>query len=310
MISEKTRTESILNVSCLICGASYDSRASFHCPKCSYPILHFTYNMDAVKPLINRRRETFKIDESKQYQNEVIFKLNDLIQLTEKAPSMANLESAPPYLKSGELSEALRAVWMQLVEQYESDTDNQQTQTNKKTQNKNVEEDRFENVKPGQSIAMGKFNNKPIKWIILERKGDKILVISDEVLDWLPFNNERNRMITWKDCTLRTWLNCDFYLTAFSEKERKAIEYTVVKNQPIGNKNLDTTDQLFLLSDYEVQIHKSIPKVSMNWHLRSLASSGRNHFIADSLKLSGDFTESRGVRPAMLLDLNHLKLKR
>ena len=307
MIADNSYTETKIMVRCLICDTGYDSRVSLSCPKCNYPKLYFTYDIDAVCPMINRRKEAYRVDASKQYQNDVLFKLNELIQLTAKAPTMANMDSAPSYLKTGEMSSALKAVWMQLVEKYESDTEQ------KGSQNEGSES------RLGQSIIMGRYNNQDLKWIILEKKDNKILVISDDVIEWLPFNNRRNKIITWKDCTLRTWLNSDFYLTAFSEKEKKAIEYSVVKNQTIEDKNMDTIDWVFLLSVEDVKMYRNIiPYISMDWHLRDLTSTSfksnfmMSFFINFRLKwvwTMGDVTESRGVRPAMWLNLDNLMLK-
>lgn len=317
MISEKTSTGTKQIVKCVVCGARCDSRASLRCPECNYPILHFTYDSAAVSPVINRRKEAYRVDASKKYQNEVFIKLKELIQLTAEAPNMANLDNAPSYLKTGEMSRELDEVWIHLVEDRRSDPKPRKTQTqtnNQRTdQSGKVKRDRIarnENIRPGQTISMGRFNNKVLKWVILEKENNKILVICDDVIEWLPFNNVRNKTVTWKDCTLRIWLNSDFYLTAFSEKEKKAIEYSVVENQAIGDTNRDTIDCVFLLSYHEMLKYKNIPDVSMDWHLRSLASYGKNHYITDSLMIFGDFTESRGVRPAMWLNLNSLKLRK
>ena len=66
-----------------------------------------------------------------------------------------------------------------------------------------------------------------------------------------PYNEEWTD-VTWETCTLRTWLNEDFYTTAFSKKERGYIAETLVKNEDnpeygtVGGN--DTRDKVFLLS--------------------------------------------------------------
>lgn len=93
-----------------------------------------------------------------------------------------------------------------------------------------------------------------IEWRILAKEDSKILVISNEALDCLPYNMERT-YITWKYCTLRKWLNEDFLNEAFSVEEQKKIQNTNVTadKNPYhdtypGNA---TEDKVFLLSDNE-----------------------------------------------------------
>ena len=58
--------------------------------------------------------------------------------------------------------------------------------------------------------------------------------------------------VTWETCTLRTWLNNDFYNAAFDDTEKSIIAETTLKNAGNGNYNVpggnDTVDKVFLLS--------------------------------------------------------------
>ena len=90
-----------------------------------------------------------------------------------------------------------------------------------------------------------------IEWLVLDKQDNKILVISRYGLDTKPYNKER-KDITWEKCTLRSWLNSDFYNAAFSADEKKAIVQTEVSadKNPVYSTNPgnDTTDKVFLLS--------------------------------------------------------------
>ena len=100
-------------------------------------------------------------------------------------------------------------------------------------------------------ISNGK---EPIEWQVLERDGDKVLVISKYALDAQPYNTEWED-VTWETCTLRTWLNETFLNEAFSEAEQTIIQTTEVP----ANRNPDwSTDpgnateyKIFLLSIIE-----------------------------------------------------------
>lgn len=66
------------------------------------------------------------------------------------------------------------------------------------------------------NISNGKEN---IEWRVLAKENNRILGISDKALDCKPFN-ETKENVTWRTCTLRKWLNDDFFNSAFSNAEK------------------------------------------------------------------------------------------
>lgn len=94
-----------------------------------------------------------------------------------------------------------------------------------------------------------------IAWIVLEKENNKILVISDKVLDSQLYNTS-NTDVTWENCSLRAWLNGAFLHAAFSSAEQAMIADTNVlpeKNPEYGtDPGNATTDQVFLLGINEV----------------------------------------------------------
>ena len=103
---------------------------------------------------------------------------------------------------------------------------------------------------------MGVFNEKQeIEWIVLDKNGVSLLLISKYALDCKQYN-EKFSLVTWEDCTLRKWLNKTFINDAFSEEEQKLIQTTTVnaESNPSYDTNAgsDTKDKVFLLSIQEV----------------------------------------------------------
>ena len=110
----------------------------------------------------------------------------------------------------------------------------------------------------------------PIQWNILTRDGSKALLLSTYGLDSMPYN-ETDEAVTWETCTLRKWLNRDFFNMAFSEEEKCKIQMSHIKNienpeyhTPGGN---DTDDRIFLLSAdeavmYMTQFERQLTKTS------------------------------------------------
>ena len=103
-------------------------------------------------------------------------------------------------------------------------------------------------------------DDTPIEWLILARDGDKALVISRYALDCVKYDTTTTPVtttsVTWETCSLRTWLNNDFYNKAFSAEEKESIvlsKVTADKNPSYStNPGNDTNDNVFLLSIPEV----------------------------------------------------------
>lgn len=104
-----------------------------------------------------------------------------------------------------------------------------------------------------------------IEWEILDENDESILLISRYILDKQKFNDNRSG-VTWENCSLRKWLNNDFYEQAFSDDEKKRILETKVLNpdniynyEEGGN---DTYDRIFCLSAEEVKKYYTFD----SWH--------------------------------------------
>ena len=99
-----------------------------------------------------------------------------------------------------------------------------------------------------------------IEWIVLDTQDGKCLLLSRYCLDVQPYQS-KDRKITWKDSSLRKWLNGDFLNTAFQGLEQELIPLKTVNNskkqgykkwtKTKGGKN--TKDRVFLLSCAEAE---------------------------------------------------------
>ena len=127
------------------------------------------------------------------------------------------------------------------------------TQTNNKTDDYKIEKKRkmmyFGKYEQDGNISNGK---ERIAWEIIALDKERILLLSDRILEYMPYN-EYYGDATWENCTLRRWLNEDFYNEAFSEEEKEKIELTTNRtvNQNIAHNDFETIisqDKVFLLS--------------------------------------------------------------
>jgi len=135
-----------------------------------------------------------------------------------------------------------------------------------------------------------------IEWQVLEKSDGEALLLSRYVLEKQPYNEVMTE-ITWEECSLRKWLNGDFYSEAFSDAEKAFIEKTQLKNNQIdlsiwkergwsidgydvgGN---DTWDYVFLLSFDDIR------SVCSNWDYNSRSDEVRAY--------PTDYAIERGIR--------------
>lgn len=133
-----------------------------------------------------------------------------------------------------------------------SDTEDKSDKTEKATQSSN-------STKAGDIIYFGQYEQdndltngkEKIAWRVLTVENGNAFLLSDKILDAKPYNEE-NKDVTWETCTLRTWLNNDFYNAVFTSAEQEKILTTDVTNEDnpeFGtNGGNNTKDKVFLLS--------------------------------------------------------------
>ena len=99
------------------------------------------------------------------------------------------------------------------------------------------------------TVTFGNYNGKPLKWRVLSVDGNDAFLVTDDVIGKKKYNDAEGET-TWKDCSLRKWLNEDFYDSTFTEEEQGMIIPTTVKNENKYYNILqeDTTDKVSLLS--------------------------------------------------------------
>ncbi len=215
-------------------------------------------------------------------------------------------------------------------------------------------------VKVGDVVVFGDYchhnniygvydENNPLKWLVLEQREGKILLLSLQSVNILFFvSNEeyleqKGNGFTWKNSTIREYLNQELLYLMFQQDELSCISETVVQtadNPMYGTDGgEDTTDYLFLLSIEEAQKYFSsdserrtqiVPDVELpqydlvphqhylnttdyyDWWLRSPGESSEKAACVGrfgDIMMEGQWvdTEEVSVRPAMWVDLTKVK---
>lgn len=95
-----------------------------------------------------------------------------------------------------------------------------------------------------------------IQWIVIDQRDDQIMLISKYCLDSKPYHNALEP-ISWEYCSLRKWLNEDFFDTAFTKEEQDCIMAVTNENpeheRAQTSSGRSTIDRVFILSREESQ---------------------------------------------------------
>ena len=120
----------------------------------------------------------------------------------------------------------------------------------------------YKNLRVGDKIPFGQYPQgangevQPLMWRVLAVEGGRTLLITDDLIDAVPYNEE-NKKVTWETCTLRKWMNNDFLRAAFSSEEQAQI--ATITNRNPNNTDLgtwggkSTHDRVFALSIGEAE---------------------------------------------------------
>ena len=95
------------------------------------------------------------------------------------------------------------------------------------------------------------------RWIVLDIKDGKALILTEGAIECRPYHVPGGT-VAWETCTLRTYLNGEFYNKFSNEDKARIIETNIINqnNQWFGtNGGITTNDKIFLLSLEEVVLY-------------------------------------------------------
>ena len=102
----------------------------------------------------------------------------------------------------------------------------------------------LEDAEVGDLVALGTYDTAPgndkteaLKWRVIDKDGDKLLILCDQLIDSFCYHNEETGGVpdtmSWQDSTVRAFLNGDFLTECFAEEEIARIETTHLKNEAL-----------------------------------------------------------------------------
>ena len=167
------------------------------------------------------------------------------------------------------------------------------------------------------------YDASPILWTVLcvDKKNMRMLMLADDPVRFI--DGSYHDGFSWDTCKIRDWLKREFYEQSFSLDEKNA--FHLISNSTInyvtkgGEKNTTVNDNLFLLTDSEVQKYlKKEERIIRNefyneyWMLRSSSGERSLHCVKSNGMIDKDFTywsrKNRNpivaIRPAVWVNLN------
>lgn len=93
---------------------------------------------------------------------------------------------------------------------------------------------------------------EPIKWYVINTNGSYLQLLAVNALDAKPYHNEY-KSITWEKCTLRVWLNNEFYNNTFNAAEQGLIVPWWNVSESRTGETKTVLDNVFLLTVNDVK---------------------------------------------------------
>lgn len=113
-------------------------------------------------------------------------------------------------------------------------------------------------IEIGEHMNFGNYQGEEIEWRVLDVKDGNVLLLSEYGLDVKPYHENVSSGISWEACTIRQWLNGEFYEDSFTDEEKKKIVLSTSEGFQEYNAGVagggysyferDTEDNVFLLS--------------------------------------------------------------
>lgn len=157
-----------------------------------------------------------------------------------------------------------------------------------------IEEPESAVIEVGSAIFFGAYPQnteepEPIEWIVLDDRGDRVLLLTKDCVETLPWHNA-HESITWDACDLRAWLNDDFLRAAFTADEQESILLSDLENgDDLGYGTLvgeNTQDNVFLLSGAELERYLSTEESRTVKPTEYVDPNGDIAYLPDQFKVS------------------------
>lgn len=151
------------------------------------------------------------------------------------------------------------------------------------------------------------------RWLILEKEDPNVFLVKSLPVNGVAYNDSSKKKVSWKNCTLRKYLNHQFMEENFCEEAANHIITTTVEvpkreNKPTETQHI-TMDQLFLLNAEQAEQYQDILSNYLRdwWLINPGANKNTAQFVSYGklMKYGYDMSDRNiYIRPAMWISLD------
>ena len=156
----------------------------------------------------------------------------------------------------------------------------------------------------------------PLIWRVVEKRDGYVflLLLGDRII--LPFDWSKKLTNKWEDCTLRQWLNTEFYDKAFTEEEKKKIALLdpAEDTKITEDRRAGSADRITLPTyGFAIPYHEKRYCINNRIYTKTQREEGKNSIMVDEegfgLFLSCDIKVPRIQTPIIAIDTDEQRIK-
>lgn len=154
---------------------------------------------------------------------------------------------------------------------------------------------------------------EPIEWIVIEKEGSNLVLLSKYVLDGKPYMNEQ-QITGWETSDLCAWLNQEFLSSAFSKNDRffisadnQGFQVSVPSRNEMEKAFPDNRDRVAEPTAFALTIsgiYISNYTGSCSYHLRQSNRTDWSPYYSGAGFYDGPNGDINGVRPMIRIDFS------
>ena len=161
----------------------------------------------------------------------------------------------------------------------------------------------------GEYYQNDEYERSSLEWIVVDCSEDELLLVSKYALEYKKYNDDYQRKVDWSTCSLRRWLNNQFFQSAFTAEEKALIKnrknatnpasrynysnYFTAGEYKIGDTPIETYDKVFLLSIEEFsKLSWNTQSLSETFHCQNGNPYKSSHSRAEKMWLRNNIAES------------------
>ncbi len=152
-------------------------------------------------------------------------------------------------------------------------------------------------------VEYGTYNNEPVKWRVLNKTGDTLLLLADKAVTSMAYQYNTSAGVSWANSDIKQWLNSSFLNSSFNKEQMKPKDGDYVFL--LSSEDLKDS---YGFNSLEAKCVQNSEEESVEWWLKDSYKFGTS-VMAATIRSNGEdsatpVTSSCFVRPAIQITTN------